>query len=72
VSLILTLFPKWGCDICKLVAIPLKMNLHLSKTQSLHIPEEVEAMSYVPYQQAIDFSTYAMVCIQPNLMFIIG
>ncbi len=48
------------------------MNLHLSKTQSLHIPEEVEAMSYVPYQQAIDFSTYAMVCIQPNLMFIIG
>jgi hypothetical protein len=42
-------------NFCKLVAIPLKMNLHLSKTQSLHTHEEVEAMSYVPYQQAMVF-----------------
>jgi hypothetical protein len=57
---------------CKLVAIPLKMNLHLSKPQSLHTLEEVEPMSYVPYQQAIGFLTYAMVCIRPNLMFTMG
>ncbi len=55
--------------LCKLVAIPLKMNLHLSKTQSLHILEEVEAMSYVPYQQAIGSLTYVMVCSCLDLMF---
>jgi hypothetical protein len=48
------------------------MNLHLSKTQSLHTPKEVEAMSYVPYQQATSFFTYVMVCIRPNLMFTMG
>jgi hypothetical protein len=58
--------------LCKLIAIPLKMNLHLSKTQSLHTPKEVEAMSYVPYQQATSFFTYVMVCIRPNLMFTMG
>jgi hypothetical protein len=46
---------------CKLVAIPLKMNLHLSKTQSLHTPKEVEAMSYVPYRQAVGFFISIMV-----------
>jgi hypothetical protein len=55
--------------LCKIVAIPLKMNLHLSKTQSLHILEEVEAMSYVPYQQAIGSLTYVMVCSCLDLMF---
>jgi hypothetical protein len=58
--------------LCKIVAIPLKMNLHLSKTQSLHILEEVEAMSSVPYQQAIGSLTYVMVCICLDLMFTMG
>ncbi len=58
--------------LCKLVAIPLKMNLHLSKTQSPHILEEVEALSYVPYQQAIGSFTYVMVCIYLDLMFTMG
>jgi hypothetical protein len=57
---------------CKLVAIPLKMNLHLSKIQSLHTPKEVEAMSYVPYQQAIGFLTSIMVCIRLEFMFTMG
>jgi hypothetical protein len=48
------------------------MNLHLSKTQSFDSPKEVEAMSYVPYQQAIGFLTYAMVCIRLDLMFTMG
>jgi hypothetical protein len=59
-------------DLCKLVAIPLKMNLHLSKTQSPHTFKEVEAMFYVPYQQAIGSLTYAMVCICLDLMFTMG
>jgi len=58
--------------LCKLIAIPLKMNLHLSKTQSLHTPDKVVAMSYVPYQQVIGSFTYAMVCIWPNLMLTMG
>ncbi len=43
------------------------MNLHLSKTQSPL--KEMEAMSYVPYQQAIGSLIYVMVCICPDLMF---
>ncbi len=48
------------------------MNLHLSKTKSLHTLEEVEAMFYFPNQQAIGFFTYVMVCIRLDFMFIMG
>ncbi len=58
--------------LCKLVATPLEVNLHLSKTHSLHTIEDVEAMSHVPYQCVVGFLAYATVCIHFNLMFVEG
>ncbi len=48
------------------------MNLHLSKTQSLHTIENVEAMSHVPHQCVVGSLAYAMVCIHFDLMFVVG
>ncbi len=58
--------------LCKLVATPLEVNLHLSKTQSLHTIEDVKAMSHVPYQCVVGSLVYTMECIHFDLMFVVG
>jgi hypothetical protein len=57
---------------CKHVATPFEVNLHLSKNHALQYVEEIDMMCVVPYQLAIGFFTYAMVCICPNLAFAMG
>jgi hypothetical protein len=57
---------------CKPMATPTKVNLHSSKDRALQSIEEIDIMRGVPYQQAIGFFTYVMVCIRPNLTFAMG
>ncbi len=54
------------------MATPFEINLHLSKIHAFQSIEEIDIMHVVPYQQAIGFFTYAMVCIHPNLAFAMG
>ncbi len=57
---------------CTHVAIPLEINLHLSKDHALQSLAEMDIMCVVPYQQVVGFFPYAMVCTHLNLAFAMG
>ncbi len=62
----------FGINLCKLVATPLEVNLHLSKDHALQSFTEIAIMCVVPYRQAVGFFPYAMVCTHLNLAFAMG
>jgi len=61
-------------NLCKLVPIPLKINLHISKGQSPQFIENIDIMRNVLYQQMLVFllMVIAMVCTHHDLTFAMG
>jgi hypothetical protein len=64
----------FGMNLCKFVATPLKINLHISKDQSPQFTENMDIMCNVLYQQMLVFllMVIAMVCTQHDLTFAMG
>ena len=52
--------------------LPVRHSIHLSKGMSPKTPEEMEQMSKVPYASAIGSLIYAMLCIRPDIAYIVS
>lgn len=63
---------RFGLNNIKAVATPLGAHFKLSKAQTPSSKEEKKLMTRVPYANIIGSIMYAMICIRPDLAYVVS
>ena len=69
---ILNILKRFQMINCNPIGTPFEVNVKLTKDQRLQTPSEINAMSNVPYAQAVGALGYASVTTRPALTYAVG
>ncbi len=65
------IFKKFNMHICKPISTPMQPNIKLSKEKPLESDVKKEEMSKIPYSNVVGRLMYCMVCIRPDISYVV-